>query len=175
MRARLRSSGPWPSRAGPGQPIPALALGPACGQSITYVNYIVVRNYNVKAWEGSGSVNRWNYNLLKFLKNIGKELWYGVLNFLANIIISLHGFLNDNNKIHLVKSHLTIDLQIVDPKCNQSKISKSEIENRSWPYYIWSAHAKNTGDAKCQIPFLPLNLMPQIFFYIHVSEQGIDS
>ena len=44
-------------------------------------------------------------------------------------------------------------------------------------YYIWSAHvnAKGTGDAKCRIPFLPLNLMPQMFFYIHVSEQGIDS
>ena len=40
---------------------------------------------------------------------------------------------------------------------------------------MWSAHAKGTGDAKCRIPFLPLNLMPQIFFYIHVSEQGIDS
>ena len=42
-------------------------------------------------------------------------------------------------------------------------------------YYMWSAHAKGTGDAKCRIPLLPLNLMPQIFFYIHVSEQGIDS
>ena len=46
---------------------------------------------------------------------------------------------------------------------------------RLLPGVIWSAHAKGTGDAKCRIPFLPLNLMPQIFFYVNVSEQGIDS
>ena len=43
--------------------------------------------------------------------------------------------------------------------------------------YMWLAHAlaKGAGDAKCRISFLPLNLMPQRFFYIHVTEQGIDS
>ena len=42
-----------------------------------------------------------------------------------------------------------------------------ELENGLYSAMPVSAHAKGTGDAKCQIPFLPLNLMPQIFF-IHM-------